>query len=492
MPYEQPYGTGVRSPAAPRQPSARPTSGDPTAPVFVLRQPKKQGPPVRSSTPRRDPRSLAFVRLAGLTIGAVGLVVAVGLAIADEPSGALQARGGVATFLGNLFALTGTYLALVMVLLVSRARPVERLVGQDRLVRWHRRLSPWPISLIALHAGLTTVGYAEAARTGFWSQVGSFIRSYPDMLAAIVAFLLLMLIAAMSVRFVRNRVRHETWWVLHLYLYMALALSFAHEIVLGPSFVGHPLTTAVWATAWAMTAGLVLVYRVGVPLVRTVRHQLRVVSVYPESPGVTSVICQGRRLSALKLEGGQFFAWRFLVRGLWWQAHPYSVSALPHEDYMRLTVKAVGDHSLALSRLQPGTRVAIEGPYGAFTWRSSARPHVLLIAGGIGVTAVRALLEDLPPKSKPVVVLRASTAEDLVLVDEVEQLVAAKGGQLHTVLGNRRQVRVDHRFLMGLVPDFRRREAFVCGPPGFVEHVAALLKSAGIPSSRVHHEAFGL
>ena len=89
---------------------------------------------------------------------------------------------------------------------------------------------------------------------------------------------------------------------------------------------------------------------------------------------------------------------------------PTTLSALPQPPYLRLTVKGVGDHSSALARLKPGTRVAIEGPYGVFTRHSQRRPRVLLIAGGIGVTAVRALLEDLPRGAKPVVVLRASQA----------------------------------------------------------------------------------
>ena len=65
---------------------------------------------------------------------------------------------------------------------------------------------------------------------------------------------------------------------------------------------------------------------------------------------MVSVICTGRRLDRLAVSGGQFFCWRFLTRGMWWQAHPYSLSALPQPPYLRLTVKAVGDHSAAAGR----------------------------------------------------------------------------------------------------------------------------------------------
>jgi predicted ferric reductase len=423
----------------------------------------------------------------GLGFGAV-----VALAIVDEPSGSLHAPGGVATFAGNLAALVGTYLALVMVLLVSRVAVVEQAIGQDQLVRWHKRVSPWPLSLIALHAVLTTIGYAQAAKTGVWAELGSFVRTYPDMLAAVVGFGLMMVVGIVSIRAIRRRVRHETWWALHLYLYMALALSFAHQIVLGPSFVGHPLTVAVWSAAWAATSGLVLAYRVALPVVRTLRHKLRVVEVREEGPGVASIICEGRDLDRLGVQGGQFFAWRFLVRGMWWQAHPYSLSALPSSRYLRLTVKAVGDHSSAVATLRPGTRVAIEGPYGRFTRDAATRPDLLLLAAGIGVTALRALLEDLPADSSPVVVLRASKPEDLVLRAEIDELVRARGGKLHELIGSRHKVRVDRSSLVRLVPDLKRRDAFVCGPPEFVSHIEAVLRSAGIPRAQVHHEAFSL
>ena len=115
------------------------------------------------------------------------------------------------------------------------------------------------------------------------------------------------------------------------------------------------------------------------------------------------------------MSGGQFFEWRFLTRGMWWQAHPFSLSARPKPPYLRLTVKDRGDFSAAVASLQPGTRVAIEGPYGVFTSHARRRRKAVLIAGGIGVTAIRALLEDLPNSTEPVVFLRASTEDDLVL-----------------------------------------------------------------------------
>ena len=165
---------------------------------------------------------------------------------------------------------------------------------------------------------------------------------------------------------------------------------------------------------WPGTLGVVVSARIGLPLWRSLRHQVRVVAVRPEGPGVVSIVLRGRRLDRLPVAGGQFFQWRFLRRGLWWQAHPYSLSAAPDGDLLRITVKDLGDHSAGLSRLAPGTRVAIEGPYGAFTADTAATDRLLLIGAGVGTAPILSLLQELPPEADVAVLLRASTPAELV------------------------------------------------------------------------------
>ena len=449
---------------------------------------KRRHAPARPEVPRPRP---ALAR-AALVIAGAGLGAVTALAIVDETASQLSAPGGVATFAGSLTGLIGTYLALMMVLLISRIPAIERVLGQDGLLRWHRRLAPWPISLLVAHALFITVGYAQAARAGIWHQVGILLTKYPDVLTATIGLGIMCFIGIVSLRAIRSRLRRETWWLIHLWMYLALAISFAHVLALGPSFVGHPLTQIVWSVAWAATAGLVLCYRFGLPVVRSLRHRLVVTEVRPEGPEVVSVICSGRHLDKLTVAGGQFFCWRFLTPRMWWQAHPYTLSALPQPPYLRLTVKGVGDHSAALAKLRPGTKVVIEGPYGAFTRFAQQRKRALLVAGGIGVTALRSLLEDLPRNSAPVVVLRATRAEDMVLATEVAELVRYRHGRLHEVVGTREQAALDGQSLTRLVPDLRQRDLYVCGPEGFVADVVDIAKQIGVPDEAIHHEAYVL
>ncbi len=466
--------------------SASPVAfGGPASPADRNR---KRKPAARQAAPRPRP---AVARVA-LVLAGAGLGATTALTITAEPASQLSAPGGLFTFAGSLTGMVGTYLALIMVLLVSRIPAVERVAGQDGLLRLHRWLAPWPISLLAAHAVFLTLGYAAAARAGLWHEVGVLLARYPDVLIATVALGIMCAIGIISVRAIRRRLPRETWWLIHLWMYLALALAFPHEIVLGPSFVGHPLTQVVWSVIWAATAGLVLGYRFGLPILRTVRHRLRVVEVRPEGPGVVSVILAGRHLDRLPASGGQFLFWRFLTPGRWWQAHPFSLSALPQPPYLRLTVKGVGNFSRSLAGLRPGTRVAVEGPYGAFTHYAQRRPRALLVAAGIGVTALRSLLEDLPRGSAPVVLLRASRPEDLVLSAEVRELVRLRRGTIHELVGPRTAAAIDGESLPRLVRDLDQRDVYVCGPESFVTDIVAVAANLGVPDEAIHHEAFAL
>jgi predicted ferric reductase len=434
------------------------------------------------------PMPLAVDTLAGLL--GVGLGITVGLGVSTESWSALSAPGGWLTAGGRITGLLGTYLLLVTVLLAGRVPVVERTLGQDRLLRWHRRLAPWALVLIAAHGVLITAGYAQTARSGLLHQFGVLLGSYSGVLAATVAFLLLLGAGFTSARIARRRMRYETWWTVHLYTYLALALSFSHQLATGAAFVGHPFARAWWIGVWLATAGAVLLYRVGLPLWRSLFHQLRVVSVEPVAPGVVSVTCRGRGLRLLPLAGGQFFQWRFLERGMWWQAHPYSVSALADPPYLRFTVRDLGDHSRSLSHIQPGTRVAIEGPYGAFTAGARRTDRLVLIGAGVGVTPLRALLEDLPVHVDVAMLVRAHSAQDLVLRDEIETLIDARGGQLFELVGPREKVPLTAQAIRRMVPDIAERDVYVCGPTGFTSAVRDAARVLGVPSERVHHETF--
>jgi predicted ferric reductase len=450
--------------------------------------------PARATSARRrlPARRRPWVVDGLAALAGIGLGATLALGVEAESSGSLHAAGGWATAAGRLTGLAAAYLMVVVVVLVARMPPLERAIGQDRLVAWHRRLGPWPLYLLVAHATLITVGYARAAHDGLLHQLGQLIWTYPGILASTVAFALLVAAGVTSYKKARARMAYETWWSVHLYTYIALFLAFSHQVNTGASFVGHPASRTYWTTLWVGTLALVVACRVLLPLWRSLRHQVRVVGVRAEGHDTYSVLLEGRRLDRLPVAGGQFLQWRFLRRGLWWQAHPYSLSAAPDSKHLRITVKDLGDHSAALAAMAPGTRVAIEGPYGAFTADARRGDRLLLVGGGVGITPIRALLAELPEETDVDVVLRGTTRADLVLADEVADHVGRLRGRVHELIGPRDRVPLDADALRRLVPDLARRDLYVCGPQGFADTVIASARTAGVRADRIHVESFSL
>ncbi|MBC7644824.1 MAG: ferric reductase-like transmembrane domain-containing protein [Thermoleophilia bacterium] len=434
------------------------------------------------------PHPRAVDLLAGLA--GLGLGATVAFDLLAESTTTLSAPGGMMTAAGRLTGMIGTYMLLMVVLLVGRIPALERVIGQDKLIAWHRKLGPYSLVLLTAHGVLITLGYAQAARNGFLRQIGTLTTSYPGMLTAIVALIALIAAGVTSYRIARRRMKYETWWIVHLYTYLAVALSYSHQLATGTPFIGHPIARTFWIGLYLLTLGVVLSFRVALPVWRSMRHQLRVVAIHAEAPGVISIVCRGRKLNRLPVAGGQFMQWRFLSAGEWWQAHPYSLSALPTETLMRVTIKDLGDQSGGLPHIKLGTRVAIEGPYGALTHHARVARHVLLVGAGVGVTPLRAMLEDLPADVSADMIVRASSAEDLVLRGELATLIARRGGHMHELVGSRRHIPLDAQQVHQLVPDIAQRDVFVCGPEGFMQGFLNSARQLGVPEQQLHHEDY--
>jgi predicted ferric reductase len=303
-------------------------------------------------------------------------------------------------------------------------------------------------------------------------------------------------VGVLSARMVRRRVRYEVWHFTHLYAYLAGALAFMHQIAVGADFKAPPARVG-WTAAHLLVAACVLRFRLWRPLALAVRHRLRAYDVVQEGDGVLSIYVAGRHLQRLGAEAGQFFRWRFLCRSLCWQAHPFSLSAAPTPAMLRLTIKIVGDHTRALQRLRPGVRVIAEGPYGAVTGARRTRRRVLLIAGGIGITPMRALLEGLPSGPGDItLIFRGDERGARVFSDELAGLAAKRGALVHYVLGPRaccqRHDPLSPLRLRRLVPDVAHRDVYLCGPPGMMSGVAGALHQVRVPRRRIHAERFDL
>jgi predicted ferric reductase len=493
---QAPVGHAVISP---RPPNAR-TRG----PIPIHAPALEPGPPASPQRPagasrywRRPPlRQPRYVLAALLAAPAVAGGIAV-LWLWWLGTGGLGVRGIADRLIvgGRITGLLGGYLLLIEVALMARIPWLERRIGSDWLVRVHRWLGTYLITTLVAHAGLLIGGLTLLDRVPVGVEASTVVLTYPDVLMATVALALLILVGALSARALRRRLTYETWHFAHLYAYLAVTLAFAHQIVIGTDLQYRSARIA-WSGVHVLVAACVVWFRMWRPLKLTLRHRLRVHRVVRETDDIVSIYVTGRRLDLLRAEAGQFFRWRFLTRRVWVQAHPFSLSAAPNPRMLRMTVKAVGDHTRALQHLRPGVRVIAEGPYGALTGVLRTRRRVLLIGAGIGITPMRALLEAMPGGPGDIALLfRGASSEGVVFQRELEELAARRQAIVHLILGPRvtccsRHDALSAKRLRTLVPDIARRDVYLCGPPGVLEATRESLRDAGVPRRRIHIERF--
>jgi predicted ferric reductase len=391
----------------------------------------------------------------------------------------------------------GLHLALIMMLqltLVARLPWLDRRIGMDRLTSWHRWTGFTLLWMVVLHATFIVLGYARLGGTPV-AQTFLSLAGVTASLLGICAATIIVLIATLSVRAIRRRLSYEAWHAVHIGLYVAIVLGLIHQALEGTTFKSSPLATLYWWTLWTFVLGSLVTGRIVLPLWRNAYHQFRVAAVVPESDTVVSVHITGRHLDRLPARAGQFFIWRFPGHNRWWQANPFSLSAAPNGRSLRLTAKAVGATSAGLRHVPVGTRVFAEGPYGAFTAQQQTRPATLLIAGGVGITPIRALLEE--STGAAIVLYRVHSMADAVLLPELQALARHRGALVHlltgrTGAGSPPNQPFDPRNLRAMVPDIIDRDIFVCGPPAMTNAVLRSLRALNVPRAQVHAERFSL
>ncbi|MEZ5185186.1 MAG: ferredoxin reductase family protein [Candidatus Nanopelagicales bacterium] len=402
--------------------------------------------------------------------------------------------------LGRIAGLVASDLLLIQVLLIARIPLLERAFGQDRVVRMHRVIGLTSFNLMVVHIVANTWGYAGGELLATPATFWDLTTNYPGMLLAVAGALCLVMVVVTSVRIARRRLRYESWHLLHLYAYLGVGLALPHQLWTGQQFLHSTLATVYWWTFWAVAAGSVVIWRIALPLWRSARHRVRVVSVVPEGDGVSSVYLTGSDLANLPAESGQFFNWRFLGRKGWTRGNPYSLSAAPDGRSLRISVKSLGDGSSEVAHLRSGTKVLLEGPYGRLTARARTRRKVAFIGAGVGIAPLRALAESMDYAPGEAIVLYRFT--DRALFErEFAVLGGERGLQVVLLPGSRRAADSwlgrgntqsdDVTALRDWVPDIDQRDLFVCGPQVWADCVKRAARAAGVPEDQFHVESFG-
>jgi predicted ferric reductase len=398
--------------------------------------------------------------------------------------------------IGRLIGVLAAGLLPLQLILIGRVKWVESVFGLDKLSRVHRANGLVILGLILLHPLLMLLTYAYINQFTILNQFSFFLKDWDNTFLAICGVAILLITIGWSLTIVRKRLKYEHWYYVHVFNYVAITLIFLHVHEMTEVSV-HPLWPAFWIGVYGFVALNVLWFRFTRPMLRFWQHQFTVEKV--EDLGTaTSIYITGRNMEKFKIIAGQFMIYRFLQKGFWTQAHPFSMSMAPNGREIRLTAKKLGDFTNELPKLQPGTQVIIDGPHGIFTEQLITKEKLLFIAGGIGITPIRSMLEALGRRHPDKILLYSNkTQAETVLSEELVKLSQDNQFKIDNIYTNEivpgaESTLLNKDMLARLVPDIADRDIFLCGPPPMMSALRAAMLELGVPKTQIHFERFAL
>jgi ferredoxin-NADP reductase len=231
------------------------------------------------------------------------------------------------------------------------------------------------------------------------------------------------------------------------------------------------------------------------PLWSTRELRGRVQRIERETPSAVTVLIK----PGWEWEGhkpGQYLRLGIEVDGVHhWRA--YSLTSDPErpDGFISITPKLVEDGKVSpflFRRVRTGTIVRLGGVEGTFVLPDPLPRRLLFISAGSGITPIMSMLRSIASQGRVedvVHVHSARSAEGVIFARELHQLQTSHAGyRLHERITGE-QARVTPEQLDGLCPDWREREAFVCGPAGLLEAMSARWARDGDPT-RLHIEHF--
>lgn len=399
--------------------------------------------------------------------------------------------------IAKLCGLMAVYAVLLQFIIRGRAIWVEEVFGLNNLFTVHRLNGYLVLTLIYLHLTLMTISYSVSAKTNFISQLFDFVLHYDDLWKAAIAVFLFTIIVGISIYIVRKRLKYETWYYVHLLTYVAVLFAWGHQLSLGSDFAKSPLFVYYWYALYIFVFGNVFVFRFLRQLYLLSVYKFEVEKVVPEADGSTSIYICGKDLSKFQINPGQFMILRFLDKKRWWEEHPFSLSAVPKDGLLRITVKDVGDFTHEIDGLKKGTPVLLDGPFGTFIRKKAKKDTYLFIAGGVGITPIRSLIEEIAGMKKDLVLLYSNKTQDIIFKKELEDLSKEYNFPIHYIVTQDPNFkgetgRLSAEKIKKLSPDFHDRDIYLCGPAPMMEAVIQDLEDSGVPHSQLHYEKFTL
>lgn len=398
--------------------------------------------------------------------------------ILTDPLYALSAAGGILGFTWLMFQF----------ILSSRHPAVEKGIGLDRLLKLHRLMGVVIVILLLPHAIVRLILYSLSLQTLFG------LIAFAGLIGVGIFSSIFFTSPRFGLSYERVKLLHNGTFLLSLLVALHVALSSAAG---GVSFL-----SAYFLALCLLGLGAYFYRKIAAP--RKARaHPWTVKSVEEIAEDHVEIHLAGptgRRPSRLwdQRLPGQFAYYRFLKKGLN-EEHPFTISSYREDGLLSFTAKKIGDFTSRLPEALPGDTVAVEGPFGVFSYRAlldAAEKPLVAIAGGIGITPFLAMFQALrlePEEKRPPKVLlywAARTPEYFVHRDFFEEFETEwKDFSFNPGTGL-----LDMENLYQQIEQAGAEEGnfLLCGPPKMMKTVSRSLRAHGVEKRRIYTERFSV
>jgi predicted ferric reductase len=283
---------------------------------------------------------------------------------------------------------------------------------------------------------------------------------------------------------------YERWKKLKRFIGVYFVIAFIHSLT-----VPHPLEALI-AISWVQVFFIIglAAYLYTEIFGRFFKKYLpyKVEAVNHPNNSTTEVVLRAKKDPIKNQKAGQFLFVRFAGSGLD-ESHPFTISSAPHENVLRVTIKACGDFTRHLfANLKAGTEATIEGPYGMFDYKSSG-PRQIWVAGGIGVTPFLSFIRDL--KTDPAFDVdfyyTVRHREEAIFVEEIQE-AAKKYPRLKAYIrfsSTDGSLSVDE-IAKNAGGNISQHHIYMCGPLPMVQAFETKFIEMKVPSDNIHYEEF--
>lgn len=398
--------------------------------------------------------------------------------------------------IGRLAGLLLVFCVLLQFCLMGRFRWIEDVFGLDNTSKIHHWNGYALIAFLISHPVFLIAGYSMNAKVSLFAQFFDFLLNYHDVSKAVIGAFLLLVVIVLSVFIIRKRLKYEVWYFVHSFTYLAIALAWGHQLKVGVDF-SNKIFVYYWYALYVFVFGNLLLFRFLRPLYLFLRHRFQVSKITLEGENANSIYITGRDLDKLKTKPGQFLKLRFLSKKFWFESHPFSSSMIPGDKKMRVTIKNSGDFTSRIADVRLGTRVIVDGPFGNFTLERSKKKKLIFIAGGVGITPIRTLIEQALKEERKLILFYSSKNENnIILKNELDELSARYKFHIYYFVsegsGKFEKGHVTFEKIEKIAKHVKEYDFYICGPVLMMEDLAKQLKKSGVAKNQIHYEKFSL